>query len=189
MEIRVEADFEIDMSLLMNNLSSKLKDRSLSISRHGDSANLTSYYYKYRDGKQGSYDGIELSINYYDNWKRVRNSFVFFSSRYIEGDTPVVFSEEYPLFIAFTPKSGVKAEPHEYFFTPETVDRYSNGTIHTMISFSWDSVKYIANWVLYDVVIKYYEKDGTLKELPIPEDILKQWREMIVSPKALVEKN
>lgn len=183
MKIRVEADFEVDITKLHDVVKEKTKDSYILVTKVINGVNINSIWFNKReDGKRNDIS-IGVSITYYNDYRKIFHEIFFTAWRDLENDIPVIISEKYPLAIVFTPQQGEK----EYIYiSPKDAYSYSSGDVLS-IHFRLKTAGYIANWARYRVSLRYYEKNGIMKETFIPQNVLDQWREMIVAPQAIVE--
>lgn len=185
MEIRVEADFEVNVTKLHDVIKDKTKDLYMLATKVINGVNIQSIWFNKREDGTHNDISIGVSVTYYNDYKKCTHELFFMAWRELENDLPVIISEKYPLAIVFTPQQG---EKQYIYITPKDAYSYSGGDVMS-IHFKLKTVGYIANWSRYRVSLRYYEKDGTMRETFIPQKVLDQWREMIVAPKALVEHN
>lgn len=187
-KIRVEADFEVNVTVLGQEYAHKIKDLDLIVSISKSSINnayLASTYRIFKKNLKSIDATIELSVWYYENYKRIRHEIRFGAYRADENEAPVVISEKYPLTFVFYPKNG---DSEILNVTPEYANNYIPGD-SPCLTFAMQKARYIANWAELKVIMKYYRKDGTVQEVIIPQKVLNQWRDMILSPQNLIDKN
>lgn len=182
--IRVEADFEVNINFLKNELINKSKDLQLMIDKHYDFVSFYSVYNAYKEDLSSIDVSISLTVQYFNKWKKMNHDIGFRAWRTQESELPVMITDKNPLTFIFYPIEDEK--PEILSITPSQANNFTAGDI-SFFSFSLDSAKYIANWQDFKVVIKYYLRDGTAKEVEIPQRVLKQWHDIIVTPKLLME--
>ena len=179
--IRVYADFEINNDSLMKKLMEKQKDLKLTVSKMGNMVSIFSYYTKTREQSTQLDFSLSLAAMFFDNYKKMTHQIGFTAWRGVEGDTPVIISEEYPLTLTFYRD---QQPPQSLKITPKAAEMYNIGD-STSVKFSFDSPKYITAWADCKVVISFYEKNGNKIEAIVPHHVLKQWRDIILSPKSM----